>query len=173
VERIATARGELDAIESVSACVDRFFQTEVAEWDWLEAERRFELTIDGQAVVGQIDLLARRPDGQPVVLDYKATQTTRSLDDDLQLPLYLLACDQLFDDPVRTAGYVYVGDHGPSVDLKTYTDDELETARARLADRLHAAANSDFETYTAGDHCQYCPHRSLPCSNDADLDDTP
>uniref|UniRef100_UPI002B1D0A4E PD-(D/E)XK nuclease family protein n=1 Tax=Halostella sp. PRR32 TaxID=3098147 RepID=UPI002B1D0A4E len=78
---------------------------------------------------------------------------------DLQLPIYLLACEQLFEEPVRTAGYAYVGEQGPRIDLREFTDADLDRVREQLSDRLSDAAESSFGAYTAGDHCKYCPHR--------------
>ena len=163
-ERIATVRGEQDGLEAVSDCIDRYFRTEVADWDILDAERRFELDVAGEAVVGQIDALASRPDGELVVLDYKATAVERSIEDELQLPIYLLACEELFDEAVRTAGYVYVGEVGPEVVMRTFNTDELESVRLMLAERLERAGETSFDEFTPGKHCQWCPHRSLPCS---------
>ncbi|NHN41832.1 ATP-dependent helicase [Halorubellus sp. JP-L1] len=168
-ERLASLRGEEAVLPAVEACIERFFETDASSWEIMEAERSFELTFEGETVVGMIDALCRRPDGELVVLDYKATQNERSLDDDLQLPIYLLACENLFDEPVRTAGYTYVGEQGPRIDLKTFTDADLEQARAQLSDRLSLASESAFEMDTAGYHCMYCPHRSLSCSDEAGL----
>jgi DNA helicase-2/ATP-dependent DNA helicase PcrA len=169
-ERLATIRGERDALPAVAESIERFFETEASDWERLAAERGFELTFDDETVVGMIDALCRRPDGDLVVLDYKATRKTRSLDDDLQLPIYLLACEQLFEEPVRTAGYAYVGEQGPRVDLREFTEEELARVQAQLSDRLSSAAESSFDEYTPGDHCKYCPHRSLPCSEEAAVD---
>ncbi|WP_256301689.1 ATP-dependent helicase [Haloarchaeobius salinus] len=169
-ERVAMIRGEGDVLPAVEECIERFFQTEASEWEILAAERGFELSFDGESIVGLIDALCRRQNGDLVVLDYKATQKERSLDDDLQLPIYLLACEQLFEEPVRTAGYAYVGEQGPRIDLREFTDADLDRVREQLSDRLSDAAESSFGTYTAGDHCKYCPHRSLSCSDEADID---
>ncbi|WP_440991577.1 ATP-dependent helicase [Haloarchaeobius baliensis] len=169
-DRLATMRGEGAVLPAVEACIERFFDTEASGWEILAAERGFELTFDDETVVGMIDALCRTPDGELVVLDYKATQTERSLDDDLQLPLYLLACEQLFEEPVRTAGYAYVGAQGPRIDLREFSDRELDRVRTALSDRLASAAESSFERYTAGEHCRYCPHRSLSCSDEAAVD---
>ncbi|WP_435348530.1 ATP-dependent helicase [Haloarchaeobius sp. HRN-SO-5] len=169
--RLATIRGQADVLPAVETCIDRYFQTDASDWEILAAERGFELEFASETVVGMIDALCRRPDGDLVVLDYKATQRERSLEESLQLPIYLLACEQLFDDPVRTAGYVYVGDLGPRLDLKTFTDAELSAVRDRLEEQVALASESSFENYSAGEHCQWCPHRSLSCSAEAGLDE--
>jgi DNA helicase-2/ATP-dependent DNA helicase PcrA len=171
--KLASIRGETSVLPDVEACIGRYFETVASNWDVLAAERGFELSFDGETVAGMIDALSRQPNGELVVLDYKATRTKRSLEEDLQLPIYLLACEKLFNEPVQTAGYVYVGEQGPDVDLKTFTQTELEGARNRLSERLELAAGSSFDEYTAGEHCEYCPHRSLPCSDEAGIDFSP
>lgn len=163
-KRLSVELGLEHALDAALACVERFFQTPVAEWELLSAEHSFGIEIDGSTVIGEIDCLARRPDGELVVLDYKATDKTKE-ETNRQLPLYILACEALFDEPVRTAGYVYVSEIGPEIDLRTYDDDRLEAARARIQDGLDAANASTYAQYTAGEHCKWCPHNDLPCSN--------
>ena len=42
-------------------------------------------------------------------IDYKATEHHRDLQDGKQLPIYLIACGDLYEEPVTRAGYAYVG----------------------------------------------------------------
>lgn len=151
------------AVDGAIECIERFFQTPVVEWELLSAEHPFAIDIDGDTVVGEIDCLARRPDGELVVLDYKATSRAKA-ETNRQLPLYLLACAELFDEPIRTAGYVYVSEIGPDIDIRTYDDERLDEAKARIKAGLGAANSSSYEEYTAGEHCRFCPHNDLPCS---------
>lgn len=162
-ERRAIELGMEPAVDGALECVDRFFDTPVVDWELLSAEHSFGIEIDGHTVVGEIDLLARRPDGELVVLDYKATSKAKE-ETNRQLPLYILACQDLFDEPVQTAGYVYVSDIGPEIDLRTYDDDRLAAATDRIKEGLEAADTSSYAEYTAGDHCQWCRNNDLPCS---------
>jgi len=84
-----------DIVDQAKDCVDRYFRTEASSWEILDAERSFTLDIDGHTITGKIDVVCRNSAGNLVVLDYKATTVKRSLDDNLQLPIYLLACQQL------------------------------------------------------------------------------
>lgn len=161
-EQLAVERGLEQALEDALDCVDRFFETPVADWNLLSAEHSFGIGIEDYYVVGEIDCLARRPDGELVVLDYKATTTTKS-ETNQQLPLYILACDELFEEPISTAGYVYVGDVGPDVDLRTYDEDRLNNAKTRILKDLQKADTSSYSEYTTGEHCKWCPHNDLPC----------
>lgn len=165
-EAIAAQQGLEQALPGAKACVERFFQTEVAEWELLSAEHSFEIKVNGSQIIGEIDCVARRPSGEVVVLDYKATGSQKG-EENLQLPLYILACEELFDDPITTAGYVYVSDIGPAVDLRSYDEPRLTAAKERIEDGLKAAQESTYDTYTAGSHCQWCPHNELSCSQHA------
>lgn len=162
-EQRAVELGLEHALVGALDCVDRFFETEIADWDFLSAEHPFSIEIDGFHVVGEIDCLARRPDGELVVLDYKATGSEKD-EGNRQLPLYILACERLFDEPITTAGYVYVGEIGPDVDLRTYGDERLADATERIHQGLTSAATSSYSEFTAGKHCKWCPHNDLPCS---------
>lgn len=162
-EQRAAEHGLEQALEAALDCVDRFFQTPVSDWDLLSAEHSFGIEIEDYHVVGEIDCLARRPDGELVVLDYKATESMKS-ETNRQLPLYILACEELFKESITTAGYVYVGDVGPDIDLRTYGDDRLNDARTQILDGLQKANSSSYAEYTTGEHCQWCPHNGLPCS---------
>ena len=168
--QLAATRGLDHALDDAVACIDRYFECEASQWDVIAAEREFALELGGYSVTGVIDAVCRTPENEIVILDYKATTKKRSLDEDLQLPLYVLACEELFDESIREAGYAYVGEIGPVVETRSFTGADLENARISVIEQLEAAETSSFDDYTAGNHCQWCPHRSLPCSEEAELD---
>ena len=152
-------------INRFKRCIDRFFDTPASDWDVLAAERGFALELGDYSVSGIIDAVARRENGDLVVLDYKATQTERSLDENLQLPLYLIAINEMLEEDVSHAGYVYVGETGPKVELRSFSHDELGDLRTMLVDHVREIEESTYGDYTPGEHCEWCPHRSLPCSD--------
>lgn len=125
----------------------------------LEVDSLFE----GRRIGGQIDAVSETPDGDHVILDDTATDRTRDIDTDLQLPLYVLACRELLDDTVTRAGYAYVGSAGQALDMRTFDDSTLADAMTRIREHLDAAASSSYATYEQGDHCSWCPHANLPC----------
>ncbi|WP_137289117.1 ATP-dependent DNA helicase [Natronorubrum halophilum] len=169
--RQLTARDLLEHRQAVLACIDRFFEASapgfdeaVADWNPLAAELPFALEevagVSGE-VVGYVDSVRRTPDGDLVVLDYKATAERIDPGDATQLALYARACGRRFDESVSAVGYVYVGDvDGPRVDLMDPTD--LPPWSAVLA-TLEAVDDPSFRETTPDDHCEYCPHRSLGC----------
>lgn len=133
----------------------------------IDAEREFELNTDGHELVGYIDAVYRTPDDELLVIDYKATERHCDLEDDKQLPIYLLACRDLYDEPVARAGYAYVGDVGPKIESRTFSDGDLEAVRDGVTESMNRIVEFSFSRYTAGEHCQWCQHNRLPCAPDS------
>ncbi|WP_246997929.1 ATP-dependent helicase [Halosolutus gelatinilyticus] len=163
-ERLASQRRADDALPAAKQCIDRYFELNLHSYEIIDAEREFELEIDGHELVGYIDAVYRTSDDELVVIDYKATERHRDLQDDKQLPIYLLACRDLYDEPVARAGYAYVGDIGPKVESRTFSDDDLEAIRDGVTKSMNRIAEFSFSQYTAGEHCQWCQHNQLPCA---------
>ena len=166
-ERLASQRRAEDALPVAKQCIDRYFELDLPSYEIIDAEREFELNIDGHELVGYIDAVYRTPDDELVVIDYKATERHRDLQDDKQLPIYLLACRDLYDAPVARAGYAYVGDIGAKVESRTFSDSDLEAVRDDVTTSMNRIAEFSFSRYTAGEHCQWCQHNQLPCAPDS------
>jgi ATP-dependent exoDNAse (exonuclease V) beta subunit len=166
-ERLASQRRAEDALPAAKRCIDRYFELDLPDYDIIDAEREFELDIDGHELVGYIDAVYRTPDDELLVIDYNATERHRDLDDDKQLPIYLLACRDLYNEPVRRAGYAYVGDIGPEVETRTFTDDDLKAVRDDVTASMNQIRDFSVDQYTAGEHCRWCPHNQLPCAPDS------
>jgi DNA helicase-2/ATP-dependent DNA helicase PcrA len=164
-ERLANQRRAEDALPAAKQCIDRYFELDLPGYEIIDAEREFELNIDGHELVGYIDAVYRTPDDELLVIDYKATERHRDLQDDKQLPIYLLACRDLYDEPVARAGYAYVGDIGPKIESRTFTEDDLEAMRNDVTKSMSEIAEFSFGRYTAGEHCQWCHHNQLPCAS--------
>jgi superfamily I DNA/RNA helicase len=165
-ERIASQRRADDALGLAKECIDRFFELDLSGYEVIDAEREFELDIDGHNLVGFIDAVYRTPDDELLVIDYKATERHRDIEDDKQLPIYLLACRDLYDSPVTNAGYAYVGEIGPTVESRSFTDAELQAVKEDVTTSMNQITNFSFEKYTDGDHCRWCQHNQLPCAPD-------
>ncbi len=163
-EELARKQDLEHVVSEVTACINRFFETPASAWTVLAAERPFTIDIEGYELTGLIDAICEKPDGSVVVLDYKATKTKRDLEHSTQLLLYLRACESILERSVDEAGYVYVGEVGPSVETRTFSDTDLDRFTEEVVDILEMAEQSSYTEYTAGDHCRYCSHKSLPCS---------
>ena len=163
-ERLARQRRADDALPAAKQCIDRYFELDLPSYEIIDAEREFKLSIDGHELVGYIDAVYRTPDDELVVIDYKATERHRDLEDDKQLPIYMLACRDLYDEPVARAGYAYVGDIGPKVESRTFSEGDLEAVRDDVTSSMNDIAEFSFSRYTSGEHCQWCQHNQLPCA---------
>ncbi|ELZ88500.1 UvrD/REP helicase [Haloferax elongans ATCC BAA-1513] len=166
-ERLASHQRAEDALPAVKECIDRYFELDLAGYEIIDAERQFELSIDGHELIGFIDAVYRTPDDELLVVDYKATERHRDLQKDKQLPIYLLACRDMYDEPVTRAGYTYVGNIGPKVESRSFTESELEAVKDSISASMNLIAEFTYSRYTAGDHCQWCQHNQLPCSPDS------
>ena len=138
------------------------------------------LSVGGTLVRGSIDLLAERPDGSVAVVDYK---TDRLGDRDpvdaagryrVQRDLYALAAAAR-GTPVETA-YVFL-ERPERTATDSFSETELNAARARIEDLLARLAGGDFEV-TDRPHaalCHDCPARERLCSHgpEATLRDSP
>jgi DNA helicase-2/ATP-dependent DNA helicase PcrA len=163
-DRLASQQRAAEALPAAKECIDRYFELDIAEYEILDAERKFELDIDGHDLVGYIDAVYRTPDNELLVIDYKATDRHRDLQDDKQLPIYLLACRDLYDEPVTRAGYAYVGDIGPKVEARQFSDGALASVEEEVTSMMNEIAELSFERFSTGDHCQWCRHNQLPCA---------
>ncbi|WP_138007403.1 ATP-dependent helicase [Halalkalirubrum salinum] len=166
-ERIASQRRAEDTLPAAKECIDRYFQLDLPKYEIIDSEREFELDINGYELVGYIDAVYRTPGDELVVIDYKATERHRDLQDDKQLPIYLLACRDLYDKPIKQAGYAYVGEIGPKVESRLFTEAELEAVKKDVTESMNRITQFSFSRYTAGEHCQWCQHNQLPCAPDS------
>ncbi|OYR86223.1 hypothetical protein DJ71_06645 [Halorubrum sp. E3] len=166
-ERLAGQRRAEDALPAAEQCIDRYFELDLPEYEIIDAEREFELDVDGHELVGYIDAVYRTPSGELVVIDYKATERHRDLQDDKQLPIYLLACRDLYDEPIAQAGYAYVGEIGPQVESRTFGEAELESVKDDVTESMNRITEFSFSRYTTDEHCQWCQHNRLPCASES------
>jgi DNA helicase-2/ATP-dependent DNA helicase PcrA len=163
-ERLVSQRRVEGALPAAQQCIDRYFELDLPEYEIIDAEREFELDIDGHELVGYIDAVYRTTGGELVVIDYKATERHRDLQDDKQLPIYLLACRDLYDEPIAQAGYAYVGKIGPKVESRMFDEAELESVKEDVKESMNRITEFSFSRYTADEHCQWCQHNQLPCA---------
>lgn len=165
-ERLAGQRRATDELPVAKECIDRYFDLDLSGWEIVDAEREFQLEVDGHKLVGFIDAVYRTPDGGLVVIDYKATERHRDIDENKQLPLYLLACRDLYEEPITRAGYAYVGDIGPKVEARSFDEGELDSVRAAVSTTMDRIKETSFSGYETGEHCRWCQHSSLPCGEE-------
>ncbi|QDX41200.1 ATP-dependent DNA helicase [Salarchaeum sp. JOR-1] len=163
-ERLASQRRAEEALPAAKQCIDRYFELDISEYEVIDAEREFEIDLNGHELTGYIDAVYRTPDDELVVIDYKATERHRDLDDDKQLPIYLLACRDLYDKPVARAGYAYVGELGPKIESRRFSEGDLSAVESDVTTMMNEISNLSFERFSSGDHCRWCQHNQLACA---------
>ena len=148
------------------------------EWKPTDFEKEFrDLTVAPPVRLrGKIDRIDRSANGLHArVLDYKTGQLPRSLRDDslaggeaLQLPLYLLAAEQLLSGvTVDAASYLYFTLRGGYRDV-SFSRETLDERRDQLHQLLQAAADmiraGIFAQHATPENCRQCDFRPI-CGN--------
>ena len=127
----------------------------LAEYEPLAIEHRFDVTVDGVALGGYIDLIARDPNGAPVLIDYK-TGRTEADHYDLLFALYAYAVrDEHRDVQTRL---LRISDEG--VVFEAVAPASLDRLRTGIA---RASAMADEPR--PGEQCHYCPYAHNPCDS--------
>ncbi|WP_348609685.1 ATP-dependent helicase [Halobaculum rarum] len=166
-ERLASQRRAEDALPAAKQCIDRYFELDISDCEIIDAEREFNVELDGHELTGYIDAVYRTPDDELIVIDYKATERHRDLEDDKQLPIYLLACRDLYEEPVTYAGYAYVGEIGPKIESRQFSDADLSAVESEITTTMNEISELSFEGFSSGDHCRWCQHNQLACASDS------
>jgi hypothetical protein len=69
----------------------------------------------------------------------------RDIETNQQLPIYLLACRDLYDEPVSRAGYAYVGDIGPKMEMRAIDEPELDTVQSMVLTTMNQIIETSFD----------------------------
>ncbi|MGQ9476461.1 MAG: RecB family exonuclease [Actinomycetota bacterium] len=121
-------------------------------------EQRFEIPMDGYLLTGVIDRVDRHPDGAYEVIDYKTNRRLpelRRLREDLQLPIYQMACRELWGITPAKLSFYYL-----LLNQKFTTSPRDEKGLAEVRERLGRVArgirNGDFSP-SPNPLCPWCP----------------
>jgi ATP-dependent helicase/nuclease subunit A len=160
--------GRAQVLALTNAFLGSPLREEIADAN-VSPEVPFVLSVGGTRIRGSIDLLAVRPDGAVLVVDYK-TDRLEGRDPaeivsrySIQRDLYALAAAAR-GAPVETA-YVFLGQPGEPV-RESFDQAALDAARARVEALLEQLAAGRFEV-THRPHkalCADCPARERLCS---------
>ncbi len=159
-------------VEELAAFIERDRAT-AAGWQ----PAKFEQEFNGIAVAppirlrGKIDRIDLRDDGSRArVIDYKTGRQPRGVRDDslaggeaLQLPLYILAAQQLLPKAVvESASYLYFTLRG-GYQTVTFTRSALDERRPELTSLLDTAAklirSGVFAQHATAEGCRHCEFR--------------
>ncbi|OFW55987.1 MAG: hypothetical protein A2W01_04460 [Candidatus Solincola sediminis] len=140
-----------------------YYQKNVADFRLpLAIEERFEIEMDGYALSGVIDRIDRRPDGSYEIIDYKTNRKLpelRRLREDLQLPIYQIACSKTWGiSPSKLTFYYLI----PNQKYTTKPQDAQGISRVleRLNRTAEAITARRFPA-TPGPLCPWCSFQDV------------
>lgn len=151
--------------------LERFF-------DWWKRERRTVISIEQSfkimvrsstaasylsIVSGRLDRIEKSSNGQLTVIDYKTSQPRlqTEVDDDLQLSLYALACEELYGKLPRDLMLLFIGSEEIVERRTTRTPEQLHTARELVASIGTCIELADFAATPTSEKCRSCPYREM------------
>ena len=143
-------------------------------------EKSFSLTIDGTAITGRLDRIGRTESGVRIV-DYKTTApcTREEADADLQLSLYALASETLFEKPFDSATVgldrrgsaqgkpctelllLFLSDGGVVERSTVRSASQLKDARTQIRLIRERMEAKDFHPTPGVAVCKRCPYRGI------------
>ena len=154
---------ESSFLEHAREVLSCFYHVNVADFRLPVAlEERFELDMDGYVLSGVIDRVDRHPDGRYEIIDYKTNRRLPELSrlrDDLQLPIYQLACGEVWGIMPSKLTFYYL------VPNQRYSTRPLDVGgMARVRERIGRVAErisaGDFEP-TSNRLCPWCSYRDI------------
>ncbi|MBX3069173.1 MAG: ATP-dependent helicase [Thermomicrobiales bacterium] len=156
----SSAKPDRTAIDAV----DAYLRSVDASAEVLLVEQPFTLRFGDVAISGVIDRVHRLPDGTTEVVDYKSNKvaaTREQIRNGLQLPIYLMACQELFPeiDPKPARAVLFNLRHNLRTVVE-WTPEELATIRERIVGAASAMRRADPERHSASaDRCKWCDYR--------------
>jgi len=156
--------GEEDSFRRHAAEVlTAYYQKNVVDFHLPVAiEDRFEIKMDGYVLSGVIDRIDRRPDGAYEIIDYKTNRKLpdlRRLREDLQLPIYQMACSETWGiSPSKLTFYYLIPNQKYSTQPKDA--DGILRVKERL-DRTAQAISSRRFPATPSPLCPWCSFQDV------------
>jgi len=126
-----------------------------------EVEKRFEFKAADIKVTGKIDRIDLTPDGYEII-DYKTGKLDeKKLKSDFQLPIYSLACKELYGEYPSKVTYLFLTQPEPY--SQAQSSEDLEKVKDYLIEKIEEIKKSEFiadpDSYKCG-NCGYnriCP----------------
>ena len=118
----------------------------------------------GIRITGKIDRIDSTPDGYEII-DYKTGKLDKSkLKSDFQLPIYSLACKELYGEFPSKVTYIFLTETEPF--SQSQSESEMDDIRGELSSKIEEIRNSEYVAAPDKfkcDHCGYnriCPARA-------------
>ncbi len=141
----------------------RFYYSNIGDFRLpVAVEERFELDRGGFVLSGVIDRVDRNPDGSYEIIDYKTSRRLPEISrlrEDLQLPIYQLACKEIWGiNPSKLTFYYLV--HNQRYSTRPLDEEGLARVVGRLDAVAAAISRGDFHA-TPNRLCPWCSFRDI------------
>jgi len=145
--------------------LSRFWEVHSADFQMpLTVEKMFHIDIEGVKLMGFIDRVDKLESGGISIVDYKTNKelfTSEYLENDLQLTIYQLAAEQVWQLPVEKLTLYHLRSNTPC-SCKPREEARLEQARQLILEVAGNIARQNFPAienqYCPCDFPEYCPY---------------
>jgi len=157
-------RVEADMARLKGEQIMRFF------YDWWQqqehsvvlVEKGFSLDIQGQTIKGRFDRIEEGENGLKII-DFKtsAVRSQHTVDADLQLSVYALACEACLEQPCAELAFLFLTEEGMTEVATQRTPGQLTDAKKQIVHLQGRIAEGDFHPTPGRDVCRGCPYRGV------------
>jgi DNA helicase II / ATP-dependent DNA helicase PcrA len=135
------------------------------------AEKHFEIEVAGKKVIGFIDRIDKTSSGDYEVFDYKTGKSMlngNTIRTDIQMNLYSLAIEKLYDKLPQSANLLYL-----RKEKKVSYDAEQESvakSREEMTSLIDGIMNEKFGPTPGYNTCRFCDYQSICEAKDIEED---
>ncbi len=123
----------------------------------VDVEKSFKFVVGDTQVRGKIDRVDQTPDGIEIV-DYKTgKRDNKKLKSDLQLPVYSMACRELYGKYPAKVTYMFLTEDEPF----SQSPEDLEKIECDITEKIEEIQNSDFTATPDTFKCGYCGYNRI------------
>lgn len=164
------SRTEMDrALKAGQKLLDHFYSWwQSKERIVLGIEKSFKLTINDISnqtpiiLSGRFDRVERSENGI-VIYDYKTSspRSQEEIDADLQLSIYALASQTIWDEPIERLTLLFVSEDGLEERSTTRSEQQLLDAQRIITSTVAEIDKKDFIATPSFSVCSHCPYKNI------------
>jgi len=140
--------------------LERFYERNMPHFRLpVAVEERFEMTMNGYIISGVIDRVDRHSDGSYEIIDYKTNRRMPKLDqlrEDLQLPIYQLACREVWGISASKLTFYYLITN-QRYSTKPHNPESMSRILQKLDNIASRIRSGDFPA-TPNQLCPWCSY---------------
>lgn len=134
----------------------------------LGIEKSFKLTIGSTTsqepiiLSGRFDRVERGASGI-VIYDYKTSspRSQEEIDADLQLSIYALASQTIWDEPIERLTLVFLNENGIEEVSTTRSEEQLQDATSVIRTTVTNIESKHFSATPSLKTCNHCPYKNI------------